>query len=147
MSWICSRIQDLGPEFQIQDPQIQDPNPGPSNPHSLSQFARFRKVNVLLNLCTLGHKERTNPLRVPGPTASSTRRSTTCTHLKKCFTHHEQQIHTGSHYQILPPRGAIWHPTRRRLREIWQTGFGRAICAHNLVAFGGKSLLAQQSNF
>ena len=49
------------------------------------------------------------PLRVPGPTASSIRRSTTCTHFKKCFTHRERYIHTGRHHHIPPLRGATRH--------------------------------------
>ena len=40
-------------------------------------FESKSRTFILLHLCTLGHKERTNPLRVPGPAASSIRRSTT----------------------------------------------------------------------
>ena len=83
------------------DQNVRFTNPGCQSKNCHIKIRLRRSANLEKPLCV--------PLRVPGPTASSIRRSTTCTHFKKCFTHRERHIHTGRHHQIPPLRGATRH--------------------------------------
>ena len=87
--------------MHLADQKSRFTNPGCQSKNCHIKIRLRRSANLQKPLCV--------PLRVPGPTASSIRRSTTCTHFKKCFTHRERHIHTGRHHQIPPLRGATRH--------------------------------------
>ena len=85
----------------LADQNVRFTNPGCQSKNCHIKIRLRRSANLQKPLCV--------PLRVPGPTASSIRRSTTCTHFKKCFTHRERYIHTGRQPQIPALRGATRH--------------------------------------